>query len=633
MKKFIKITTAALVLGCGFGLVGCNQEPPKNGKSAYELAVENGFTGTLEEWLQSLHGKDSTFTPSISISEDGYWVKAEGENIKGEKGQEIEIQFDSQTNKLQWRYKTSNNTNIWQDLTTITNGEDGNLWTTGNSNPDNSEGNNGDFYLNTQDYSLWNKTNDTWTKLTVIKGQDGSTPEIEIGAGNEWYINGSGTGVIAQGINGTDGKEIELSNDNGTIQWRYKTPTNSETWQSLITLTNGQNGKDGSTWTTGTATDMTTVTGNNGDFYLNTDTYELFKKSETTWNSLGIIKGSDGITPNVEIKGNYWYINNVPTSIRATGTKWYIGESFDEVNDQMAGDFFLMENSLVLYQYNSTSKNWQEVGCLKGQPAPTIKAVDVEYVFDQEGNLTVVFIFTMSDDSIIRSSEGIIPQKVKEMSLVGENKILVGQKPTIKLNVTYENDSTDIIDVTDSMFVNNSQYSLIDYNTLGTYSTKIVYRNKIIEQEFVVYDSYAISGIDDITTIEIYDNNKYTINNSTEPAKTYNNIIQASKVISIELSENNIAVLQLNDTDKTATYYTPSGNPQDEFVCEDDYDSNIYTYKFYNNNIVVVSDSTLTITTIYEKDVTSYGEDTPIYIINGRSYFCDGDSLTLADGS
>ena len=29
-----------------------------DGKSAFELAQQEGFTGTLQEWLQSLHGTD-----------------------------------------------------------------------------------------------------------------------------------------------------------------------------------------------------------------------------------------------------------------------------------------------------------------------------------------------------------------------------------------------------------------------------------------------------------------------------------------------------------------------------------------------------------------------------------------------
>ena len=46
-----------------------------NGLSAYELAVQNGFRGTLAQWLESLKGKDgkdgidgkdgTTFTPSV----------------------------------------------------------------------------------------------------------------------------------------------------------------------------------------------------------------------------------------------------------------------------------------------------------------------------------------------------------------------------------------------------------------------------------------------------------------------------------------------------------------------------------------------------------------------------------------
>lgn len=54
------------------------------GASAYEIAVENGFTGTEEEWLASLKGEDGN-TPYI---QDGYWyidgvstgVKAQGKD-------------------------------------------------------------------------------------------------------------------------------------------------------------------------------------------------------------------------------------------------------------------------------------------------------------------------------------------------------------------------------------------------------------------------------------------------------------------------------------------------------------------------------------------------------------------------
>ena len=43
-----------------FCLTSCNlggeNEGGKDGLSAYDLAVQNGFEGTLEEWLDSLKG-------------------------------------------------------------------------------------------------------------------------------------------------------------------------------------------------------------------------------------------------------------------------------------------------------------------------------------------------------------------------------------------------------------------------------------------------------------------------------------------------------------------------------------------------------------------------------------------------
>ena len=76
MKQGTRALALTLVI-CTLGalLCGCAGTP---GKSAYELAVENGFTGTPEEWLASLRGSDGK-TPTVSVSEDGYLM------INGEK--------------------------------------------------------------------------------------------------------------------------------------------------------------------------------------------------------------------------------------------------------------------------------------------------------------------------------------------------------------------------------------------------------------------------------------------------------------------------------------------------------------------------------------------------------------------
>ena len=44
----------------------------ENGKSAYELAVENGFKGTETEWLDSLHGIDGKDGMDGKDGKDGY---------------------------------------------------------------------------------------------------------------------------------------------------------------------------------------------------------------------------------------------------------------------------------------------------------------------------------------------------------------------------------------------------------------------------------------------------------------------------------------------------------------------------------------------------------------------------------
>ena len=58
-------------------LEGSNGASGNDGKSAYELAVEKGYSGTLDEWLEGLRGDTgpdgaSGITPQLKI-ENGYW--------------------------------------------------------------------------------------------------------------------------------------------------------------------------------------------------------------------------------------------------------------------------------------------------------------------------------------------------------------------------------------------------------------------------------------------------------------------------------------------------------------------------------------------------------------------------------
>lgn len=56
MKKFLYILACfALIIVSGFCFLGCDII---QGKSAYDIAVEQGFEGTVDEWLESLKGKD-----------------------------------------------------------------------------------------------------------------------------------------------------------------------------------------------------------------------------------------------------------------------------------------------------------------------------------------------------------------------------------------------------------------------------------------------------------------------------------------------------------------------------------------------------------------------------------------------
>lgn len=57
----------------------------------------------------------------------------------------------------------------------------------------------------------------------------------------------------------------------------------------------GDNGEPGATWTAGTQTPDNT-SGTDGDFFLNTSNWDIYKKSNGMWDKVGNIKGKDADT-------------------------------------------------------------------------------------------------------------------------------------------------------------------------------------------------------------------------------------------------------------------------------------------------------------------------------------------------
>ncbi len=46
------------------------------GKTAYEVAVDNGYTGTEQEWLESLKGSPESLLSDEEVSEESTWSSA-----------------------------------------------------------------------------------------------------------------------------------------------------------------------------------------------------------------------------------------------------------------------------------------------------------------------------------------------------------------------------------------------------------------------------------------------------------------------------------------------------------------------------------------------------------------------------
>lgn len=137
LVKLISLAILTLsVTGCGFDQSQSKDYTNDQRYEIYELAVKSGYTGTYEEWLESIHGQDG-HSPVINIGSDGYW------------------------------YIDGVNTNVKAQ------GHQGASLLTGNGVPTVSIGMDGDSYINIDTWDYYLKSAGDWVYRGNIRGENG----------------------------------------------------------------------------------------------------------------------------------------------------------------------------------------------------------------------------------------------------------------------------------------------------------------------------------------------------------------------------------------------------------------------------------------------------------------------------
>lgn len=211
MKKLVKaVAVLGLAAAMALPLAACGEA----GKSAYDIAVEHGFVGTEEEWLESLRGPQGEkgeqgeqgpqgekgeqgeqgeagtpgTTPSITINEDGYWViNGEVTDVKAE-GQDGEDGKDGQDGASGPQGPSG---------TPGADGDRGSLWFNGVGTPTSAVAGDlqkGDMYLDTGNGSIWFYNGTDWDPVYSTSG--GTVEEVTGGGSLDEALTGAGENSV-----------------------------------------------------------------------------------------------------------------------------------------------------------------------------------------------------------------------------------------------------------------------------------------------------------------------------------------------------------------------------------------------------------------------------------------------------
>lgn len=278
----------------------------------YELFVKKG-DNTWEKVgnIDGLKGAKGDKGDDGAKGETGNgWLSGKGtpSNADGKVG---DLYLDLNTGDVY----VKNNSNAWVKESSLkgADGNDGNdgastsgnNWLTGNGAPNNANGNDGDLYLDLDNYDFYMKASGAWSKEGNFKGANGANGAD--GATGPQGPQGEKGNTGATGATGPQGPQGEKG-DTGAIGPQGPQGEKGDTGAT------GAPGKDGTAWLTGSEV-PTAQTGKDGDFYINLTTGELYLKERGEWSNIGNIRGStSGGTTQTMLAGDVNLDGKVNTS-------------------------------------------------------------------------------------------------------------------------------------------------------------------------------------------------------------------------------------------------------------------------------------------------------------------------------
>ena len=373
----------------------------------------------------------------------------------------------------------------WSVLSSLA-GADGATWHTGIIEPVSALGNNGDFYFKSDDASIWSKASGAWTQQIEIQqgtdGEDGDdgadgtvwhsgagVPANDVGAQGDFYFQTSNgyvyekTGAIVwsfrrdvtgpqglRGLAGARGTSVTITSSSTNADGNIV--VNFSDGSSIIVPSgtdgdDGDDGADGATWLTGVGVPANNL-GVNGDFYLRTFNTTIYSKSGGAWSVLSSLAGADGATWHtgiiepVSALGNNgdFYFKSDDASIwskasgawtqqieiqqgtdgedgddGADGTVWLNGYSPPRSNQGKVGDFyFRFANGFVYRKVASNAWSFQRdltgPQGLRGLAGTSVTVQSV--IANADGDI----VLTFSDGAIATIPKGTVGRGIKAIT-------------------------------------------------------------------------------------------------------------------------------------------------------------------------------------------------------------------------